>query len=192
MQIGNFIPSSETIDLLLGGVMWMTIIGAVIGAVSYWIRNKLKYKYYGEINKRRQIIEDTGMPTSKHIEGKAGYFNTKKKGRVFRIKYGLMPWHVIELKKKPLPEYMVDNKVYYNQYNEGQLIQAKAKIDWETDEFKIEPVDDNLSDEILYDIERREKVLNVNNVNKPMIVGMTVLGLIIVAGIIVFWFLSKA
>lgn len=191
VNLQNFIPSSGMISLIITGILWLVLAGGGIAGLVMFIRNKLKYKYYGEINKRRYWDDESPFSQTKHIEGKAGYFNSRKNGQVFRIKYGLMPWHIIELKKKPNPEYMLDNKVYYNQYNEHQLIQAKAQIDWDYNGVKISPIDSNLKDEIEYDISSRERVL-ATSPNKTMIIGMSILGFILVAGIIVIWFMTKA
>jgi hypothetical protein len=124
------------------------------------------------------------------VEGKAGYF---KRGstQVYRIKYGVMPWQQVDIKKLPDPRYMVDNKAFFMQYQVGELVQAKSIINWETGDIKIDPVDNTTkaaakSELIEYaDVFSKKSLLKEN-------VGIVIMGFILVAGIVAIYFVSKA
>jgi len=171
-------------------VIWGVLLGGSVGVIIKVIRDKLKYKYQGEIFKRRQSDVE-GIPDAVNLSGKAGYFKDKKTGRtVFRIKFGMMPWQQVQLNKLPDPKYMIGNKVYYVQLNKDNLVQAKLEVDW-NGKFILNPVEDDLKAMAMMDIKDKESALNVTKMT-PLVVGMVVMGLIIMSGIIVFYFLGKA
>lgn len=190
INIGSFVPSAGTLASFIKVILWTLILGGGLGGIIIVIRNKIKYKYSGDVYKRRQGDFETEIPQAKFITGKAGYF-TKGKGRnVFRIKHGMMPWQQIELSKLPDPQYMVGNKVYYLQLNANNLVQAKMTIDW-AGELKLEPVEDDLKYGAQQDLYEMDHALETKRLN-PVTVGFIIMGLIIVTGIIVFYFLGKA
>jgi len=170
-------------------LIWGLLIGAVIVVAIILIRNKIKYKYFGEVIKRRQEDFESNMPQAVYVSGKAGYF-TKKGKSIFRIQYGMMPWQRYELTKLPDPKYMVGNKVYYLQLNKDNLVQAKISVDW-TGGMNIEPVEDDLKYGAYLDIMERGKVLDTSKFN-IQVVAFVAMTLVLVAGIVVYYFLSKA
>jgi len=189
-DLGSFIPSVGSIGSFIKVILWGLVLGGGIATAIVLIRNKVKYQYKGEVFKRRQDDFDSGIPQTKHIEGKAGYF--KKKGKtIFRIKYGAMPWQQIELSKLPDPKYMVGNKVYYLQLNKDNLVQAKMNIDWAGTGMSLEPVEDDLKYGAMLDIYEKDRILDTKRLT-PLTIGMIIMGLIMVTGIIVFYFLGKA
>ena len=182
-EMGNFAVAS-----FLKILLWGSLIFGGIAIVIGTIKNKLKYQYFGIIFRRRQSLEE-GIPESKVVWGKAGYF-TKKSGRsVFRIKYGLMPWQKVELSKLPNPKYMMDKIVTYEQLNKDNLVQCNMKVDWDGG-LNIEPVEDDLKYGAMLDLYEKGKTLD-NKTLSPTVIGMMIIGLILVAGIIVFYFISK-
>jgi len=189
VNINSLIPSVGSIGSFVKILLWGLLIGGGLGAVIVLIRNKIKYQYAGEVFKRRQDDFDSGIPQTKHIEGKAGYF-TKKGKTIFRVKYGLMPWQQIELSKLPDPKYMVGNKVYYLQLNKDNLVQARMDINWAGTGMSLEPVEDDLKYGAMLDIYEKDKILDTKRLT-PLTVGMIIIGLIIVTGIVVFYFLGK-
>lgn len=189
--LGGFkglLPGSvnEFVTLFIWGFL---IFGSFISAIVF-IRNKIKFRYRGEVLKRRQDSWQTGQPTSKILQGKAGYF--KVRGiNVFRIKYGIMPWQMIDIKKLPDPKYMEDNKAYFLQYNIGELVQARRVIDWETETMKIIPVDSTTKDAAKTELKQYNDIFTTKN-RLAENMGIAVLGFILIAGIIAFYFVSKA
>jgi len=184
-----FIPSAGSLSIFISIIVWGVIIISIVGVIGAIIYNKVKYQYVGEVFKRRQSNFDNDAPSAKVISGKAGYF-TKKTGKtVFRIKYGPMPWQKIELSKLPDPQYMIGNKVVYFQLNKDNLIQAKIEINW-LGEFKLEPVEDDLKYGAMLSMEENNKILDQKKLS-PMVVGMIVMGLVLITGIVVFYFLTK-
>ena len=190
IDLNSFIPSAGNIASFVKVFLWVFIIGGGLGFIILLIRNKVKYQYIGEIFKRRQEDFETNIPQSKFIFGKAGYFKKGRGKTVFRIKYGMMPWQQIELSKLPDPKYMVGNKVYYLQLNKDNLVQAKMTIDW-AGEIKLEPVEDDLKYGAMQDLYEMDQALETKRLN-PVTVGLMIMGLIIVTGIIVFYFLGQA
>ena len=188
VDVGSFIPSVGSLGSFIKILLWGGIFGIGIAGTIIFIRNKIKYQYFGEIFKRRQEDFSTGIPQTKYVAGKAGYFNKKGK-TIFRIKYGLTPWQQVELSKLPDPKYMVGNKVYYLQLNKDNLVQAKMDIDW-SGEMTLEPVEDDLKYGAMLDICEKDRILDTKRLG-PITVGMIVMGLILVTGIIVFYFLGK-
>lgn len=193
VDVNSFMPSMPSFGGdFVGSFVKMFIIAAIIGILlvifKFGMDFKFKYIYRVEIFKRRQDYD--GIPTSVTNSGIAGYFKKKTGKTVFRIRYGLRPSQVIELSKLPDPKYMVGNKVTYLQLNKDNFVQAKVDIDW-SGKFKLEPVEDDLKFSAQLDINEKQKILDSTKL-KPIVVGMIVLGAILIAGIIVFYFLSKA
>ena len=189
-SLSAYVPAVDSWGAIINILIWGVLLGGSIGVIIKVIRDKLKYKYQGEIFKRRQS-NDEGAPEAVNLGGKAGYFKDKKTGRtIFRIKFGLMPWQQVQLNKLPDPKYMIGNKVYYVQLNKDNLVQAKLEVDW-NGKFKLNPVEDDLKAMAMMDIKDKENALSVTKMT-PLVVGMVVMGLIIMSGIIVFYFLGKA
>lgn len=184
----QYLPSfsGSFITVMLWGVI--LIGGSTILIVI--LRNKLKYKYYGICFRRRQESFE-GIPQSAMVSGKAGYFKTKAGKTIFRIKYGLMPWMKIETSQLPDPKHITGNTVIFLQVQKDNYTQARIKIDWEGNTFKLEPIDDSLKYDAMLELSEIDRVLE-NKKLSPVTVGMMVIGLIIIAGIIVFYFLGKA
>jgi len=187
-NLSSFIPSVGSLGSFIKMLLWGSVIGGGITMIIILIRNKIKYQYRGEIFKRRQDDFSSGIPQTKYIEGKAGYFKKREKS-IFRIKYGMMPWQQIELTKLPDPKYMVGNKVYYLQLNKDNLVQAKMDIDW-AGGMSLEPVEDDLKYGAMLDIYEKDRILDTKRMG-PLTVGLIVMGLVLVTGIIVFYFLGK-
>jgi hypothetical protein len=190
VNLGSLMPNVGSVASYIKTLLWALIIGGSLGGTGFIVRNKVKYKYVGEIFKRRQEDFETNIPQSKNISGKAGYFKKKRGKTVFRIKYGIMPWQQIELSKLPDPKYMVGNKVYYLQLNKDNLVQAKMTIDWDG-KMNLQPIEDDLKYGAQLDLLELDQVLETKRLN-PVTVGMMIMGIIIVTGIIVFYFLGKA
>lgn len=174
--------------LLYGAIVLIPLVG-----VGIWIRNKYKYKYEGEVHKRRERDPVTGEPQSKKLEGPAGYFQDKQGATVFRIKYGWKPWDIIETRELPDPEHMSnDNRAIYLQYDKDNLVQAKKKIDWDVGDVKIKPISDNLKWSAQQDILAQERTLHSGSTLKRRMMELGALVLIILGGIIVFYFNTQA
>lgn len=188
IDVSSYFPNIGSLSNFIPMLVWGIIFGGVLIVAVIFIRNKLKYVYYGIIFKRRQSLEE-GIPESKVLKGKAGYFNKKGKS-VFRIKYGIKPWDMVELNKLPDPNYMLDNLAVYEQLNKDNLVQCKMDIDWDGG-LKIVPVEEDLKYGALIDIYEKDKVLDTKKISTTT-VGMIIIGMILVAGIIVYYFLSKA
>jgi hypothetical protein len=183
-SMGSFSLSSFLKILLYG-----SIIGGGLGFGIKYIKDRIKYQYFGLIFRRRQSLEE-GIPESKVVWGKSGYF-TKRSGKsIFRIKYGLMPWQQVELSKLPDPKYMIDKIVAYEQLNKDNLVQCNMKVDWDGG-LDIQPVEDDLKYGAMLDIYDKGRTLE-NKILSPTVIGMMIIGLILVAGIVVYYFLGKA
>lgn len=190
VSLGSFTPSASSIYSFLSVLIWGLIIIAILFPLIVFIRNKIKYRYTGEIWKRRQDNFNDGLPSSNIISGKAGYFKNKNGKTIFRIKYGKMPWQKIETTKLPDPKYMIGEKVYYQQLQKDNLIQAKIEVDWEGT-FKLQPIEDDVC------FAAQQSIMETNNILKtskltPITIGFIVMGLVLVTGIVVFYFLTKA
>lgn len=189
--LGGFsglLPTS--VDQFVSLFIWGFLgFGGFIFAIIY-IRNKVKYKYRGEILKRRQDSWQSGEPASKILEGKAGYFKVKGIS-VFRINYGIMPWQSIDIKKLPDPKFMEDNKAYFLQYNVGELVQAKRMVDWENKGMSIIPVDSTTKDAAKVELKQYSDIFNTRSKLQENM-GIAVLGFVLIAGIIAFYFVSRA
>jgi len=191
--IGGIIPSGSgsMMGSMLSTFMWTLIVGSVIAIIIIIAKNKIKYQYYGIVFKRRQEGID-GTPQAMIVQGKAGYFKTKSGRTVFRIKYGMMPWQKIETSTLPDPKYIMGNTVIILQVQKDNFAQAKIKINWEgNQDFKLEPIDDSIKFDALQELNEIDRVLDTKKIS-PMTVGMVIIGLIIVTGIIVYYFLGKA
>jgi len=187
-SMASLIPNTASLASLISIVVWGGLAIAIITVIGMAIYNKVKYQYYGEIYKRRQGIKGE-PPSAVLVRGKAGYF-TKRTGKtVFRIKWGSMPWQRVELTKIPDPEHMIGNKVVYFQLNKDNLIQAKVNVDWEGT-FSLELVEDDLKYGAMLSMEENTKILDQKKMS-PMVVGMIVMGLVLISGIVVFYFLTK-
>lgn len=182
--------SASSIDQLISMFLWGFLFIGVLAMSVKLIRDKVKYKYHGVVQKRRQVDWMTGQPSSKKVEGKAGYF--KSNGRpIFRIKYGWMPWHVIDIKKLPDPNYMQDNTAYFLQYNVGEYTQAKMNIDWDTETIKIEPVDSTTKAAAKQELSDYSFVFAASNKLKENL-GIAIMGFLLIAGLIAYYFVNKA
>lgn len=175
---------------IISTIVWFTIIVAVFAVIIIFVRNRIKYRYYCEVYKRRQFNWQTGNPESEKIQGKAGYF---KQGDlpVFKIQYGLMPWQKVIIKKLPDPRYMQNKTAIYLQYNVGELVQAKKQIDWENSLITIEPVDSTTKAAAKAEMKEYSNILTVKNKLMENI-GIISMGFILVAGIVAYYFISKA
>jgi len=188
-NMGNLLPKFASWQSLISTFIWSIILIGVITIAAIYIRNNIKYKYFGIVFRRRQSIN--GRPESVINYGKAGYFVNRKKGRtVFKIKYGKMPWQQFELHKLPDPEFMIGNIVAYEQLNKDNLVQCKIDVDW-SGNLNLKPVEDDLKHAAYLDFYEKQQTLNISKLT-PLTVGFIVLGVILTAGIIVFYFLSKA
>jgi hypothetical protein len=187
----SLIPSMGSFSLgsFIKVLLYGSIIGGGLGFGIKFIRDKIKYQYFGLIFRRRQSLE-YGVPESKVVWGKAGYF-TKRSGKsTFKIKYGLMPWQQVELSKLPDPKHMIDKIVAYEQLNKDNLVQCRMNVDWDGG-LDIQPVEDDLKYGAMLDIYDKGRTLE-NKILSPTVIGMMILGIILTAGIIVFYFLGKA
>jgi len=185
----NILPSGVNLGSMVWTIIWIIGVGAVLTLIGMFIRNRLKYVYYGLVFKRRQENLE-GIPQAMTVQGKAGYFKRKSGKSVFRIKYGVMPWQKIETSQLPDPKYMLGNTVILLQLQKDNFTQAKIKVDWEGS-FSLEPIDDSLKFDALLELSEVDNVLATKKMT-PVTVGMFIIGLIIVAGIIVYYFLGKA
>ncbi|HUW43377.1 MAG TPA: hypothetical protein VMV95_00220 [Bacillota bacterium] len=188
VNLQSFIPSGNLIGSFVKVFLWGGGLAILIGIIAFAVRLKFKYIYRAEVFKRRQDYDN--LPTSSVIYGIAGYFKKRSGKTVFRIRYGIRPTQVIELSKIPDPNYMIGNKVVYMQLNKDNFVQAKVDVDW-TGDLKLEPVEDDLKFSAEMDINEKLRVLDSSKI-KPVVVGMIIMGLIIVTGVIVFYFLGKA
>lgn len=188
-SLTQFLPSFNSASLYSTFLWGLILIGGTIVSV-FVIKNKMKYKYYGLVFKRRQIGFD-GLPQAMIVQGKAGYFKTKSGKSVFRIKYGMMPWMVVETSQLPNPKYMMGNTVILLQLQKDNYAQAKIDVDWDGKTFKLEPIDDSLKYDAMLELAEMDRVLETKKMS-PVTVGLLIIGLIIVTGIVVFYFLGKA
>jgi len=188
MDIQSFIPSGNLVGSFVKVLLWGGLLAILLFIAKFGIDLKFKYVYRAEIFKRRQDYD--GIPTANVSYGIAGYFKKRTGKTVFRIRYGIRPSQVIELSKLPDPNYMIGNKVVYQQLNKDNFVQSKVNIDWDG-LLKLEPVEDDLKYSAEMDINEKLKILDTTKI-KPIVVGMMIMGLIIVAGIVVFYFLGKA
>ncbi len=188
-SMSSLVPSTEGVAAFGGTILWGTIAIVIVTTIIVLIRNKIKYQYYAEVYKKRQSNSETFLPSAKIIKGKAGYFGKGIK-TIFRIKYGMAPWQKIELTKLPDPTFMVDNKVTYVQLNKDNYAQAKMTINWDTEELTLVPVEDDLKYGAKLDILEKDAVLKTKS-NLEKVAPYIVLGLIIMAGIIVMYFIQK-
>ncbi len=189
-QIGQYMPLnlSAGVSMTKTFIWGLIAIGLIIFSAVF-VKNRVKYKYYGLIFKRRQDAFD-GLPQAMLVQGKAGYFKKRKSGRtVFRIKWGFMPWQQIETSQLPDPKYMLGNTVIILQVQKDNFTQAKIGDDWEGKTFKLEPIDDSLTFDALLEMNEIDKVLDTKKISTTAI-GMGIIGLIIITGIIVFYFLK--
>ena len=194
VDVGGFfsriLPTGVNTSSMVWTMIWTIGAGAVLTALILFIKNKLKYVYYGLVFKRRQENID-GVPQAMTVQGKAGYFKRKSGKTVFRIKYGFMPWQKVESSQLPDPKHMLGNTVAFLQLQKDNFAQARMKVDWEGQTFKLEPIDDSLKFGALLELGEIDTVLATKKMS-PVTVGMFIIGLIIVAGIIVYYFLGKA
>lgn len=182
--------SGQNFSALLTMFMWSFGALIIIGVSIKVIKDLIKYQYRGVVQKRRQSDWMTGNPSSRKVEGKAGYF-TEKGLPVFRIKYGLMPWQIINIKKLPDTEYMQDNTAYFLQYNVGEFVQAKLNIDWDTETVKVEPVDSTTKAGAKQDLVSYNNIFNTRSRLQENL-GIAILGFIIVGGLIAYYFVNQA
>lgn len=194
VDLGSFtrwIPTDFSSGIVMTRtILWGLIAGVLIIFIVSFIRNKVKYTYYAICFKRRQESFDS-IPQAMVVQGKAGYFKTKLGKTVFRIKYGVAPWQRIETSQLPDPKHMVGNTVIFLQLQKDNYAQAKIDIDWEGSTFKLEPVDDSLKYDAMLELSEIDKVLESKKMSATTM-GIIIIGLIFVAGIIVYYFLSKA
>ncbi len=191
VQISDVIPSGGQVTSLLGTFIWGLLLFGIFVVAILMVRNRMVMRYAGEIHLMRQDDWETNAPSSKILKGKAGYIGSKKVGQIFRIKYGPMPWHVIDIKKLPDPRYMVGNTAYFLQYNIGELVQAKKIVNWSTEEITISPVDSTTKAAAKSELMNYNSILNWQRMT-PQMMAIASLTIVLVAGIIVFFFLSKA
>lgn len=188
-EASQLIPNVGSWDSFFSILIWGVIFIGLITTAAIYGRNKVKYTYRAEVFKRRQEDFDSGIPSSKSIEGKAGYFVVR--GRtVFRIRYGWLPWQQIELTKIPDPKYMVDSKVYYIQLQKDNYVQAKFSIDWEGD-FSLKPVEDDLKYGAQLDMMQKDAILNTKTTWEKF-GGPIMMSFIFIAGIMAMYFVSKS
>ncbi len=183
--------SLDSMSSFVTTMIWGAVVLIAVTFIAVFIRNKIKYAYYGYIYKKRQGDDLTKIPSSKTIKGKAGYF-TKGGKTVFRIKFGMMPWQQIELSKLPDPTYMIDNNVYYLQLNKDNYVQAEMRIDWEGENrgLSLEPVEDDLKYGAKLNLAEMDKIL-IPKSTFEKVIPFIVLGLIIFTGIIIMYFVQK-
>lgn len=171
-------------------LLWGLILGVAFIFLVVFIRNKIKYQYYGLCLRRRQDSFE-GIPQAMLVQGKAGYFKKKSGKTVFRIKYGLAPWKTIETAQLPDPEFIVGNTIVLLQLQKDNFTQAKIEIDWVGKKFKLEPIDDSLKYDAMLELSEIDRALETKKISATTI-GILIMGLIIVSGIIVYYFLGKA
>lgn len=189
--IQKFIPGDGgNLAGMFGAFIWMFLILVVVAMVIFGIRQAVTYKYRGELTLRRQEDWESSAPTGKTLSGRAGYVSVKGR-KVFRIRYGIMPGQVIDIYKLPDPKYMSGNTAYFLQYNIGEIVQAKKTINWQTDTIEIEPVDNTTKDAAKMELGTYAQIFNSQRVS-PQIVAIATMGFILVTGIIVLYFITKA
>lgn len=187
--LGNF-ANPGWVSSLLGVAFWSFIFLAVAIVAGIYVRGLIKYRYYGTVHKRRQDNYQ-GIPDSERIQGKAGYF--KMGGLdVYRIKYGMWPWQIVNIKKLPDPRYMTANKreAIFLQYNIGEYVQAKQTINWKKGEIEIEPVDSTTKGAAKQELQAYRSILDSNKFKEY--VGPIMMGLIFIAGIVALYFVQQA
>ena len=188
--ITKIIPSGGSLTNMFSAFIWLLLVLGGVGLVIYLIRQASTYKYRGEIILRRQEDWETALPTGKTLSGKAGYVNVK--GRlVFRIRYGMLPHQVIDILKLPNPKYMAGNTAYFLQYNIGEIVQAKKIINWNTSTINVEPIDNTTKDSAKQELSMYSQILSTTRIS-PQLVAIATMGFILVTGIIVLYFISKA
>jgi len=186
----RFVPSGASAGSMVWTMLWIIAVSVLVIGLVIFIRNRLKYQYYGIVLKRRQESFE-GMPQAMLVQGKAGYFKKKTGKTIFRIKHGFMPWQRVETSQLPDPKHMVGNMVVLLQLQKDNYAQAKIDIDWEGKTFTLEPIDDSLKYDAKLELSEIDNVLQTKKMS-PVTVGILIIGLIIVAGIIVYYFLGKA
>lgn len=189
-SIASYVPVDLSSGMSMVRVLlWSLLLGGGIGFLIVFIRNKLKYVYYGLCFKRRQELTED-IPQSMLVQGKAGYFKKKSGKTVFRIKHGLAPWKKIETSQIPDPKYMLGNTAIYLQVQKDNFAQAKINVDWEGNGFTLEPIDDSLKYDAMLELSEIDRALETKKL-APVTVGMIIIGLILITGIIVYYFLGK-
>ena len=192
-QITDFVNNLSNPGYFSGFIdtaVWSVLVLVILGVVATQIRNQIKYRYRGEIEKRRQFNWQTGNPEAERISGKAGYF--KKKGEpIYRIKYGPMPWQIVDIKKLPDPQWMQGKTAYFLQYNVGELVQARKRIDWAKGSVIIEPVDSTTKAAAKQEMAAYSQILTTSNRWREN-AGIIIMGIILISGIIALYFVSKA
>lgn len=184
---------------LFSTLLWGLLGAGLVGVFIYFLNSKMKYKYNVLVIKRRDSKYKTINDDKSDIviSGKGGYFKQKNTGRTeFRIKTGSKPSDQIVLTKMPDPRYMIGNLVIYQQVQKDNMVQSEINTKWTVEnekgyEVEISPVEDDTKHSAWLDMAEVEKVLNADG-NKAVKTAATVLGFIIVGGIIVFWFLRDA
>ncbi len=189
LSMSSFIPSGSAISSFMEVILWGTLAFMILVVIGVAIRNKIKYAYEAEVYKRRQEDFEDNEPKAVRIQGKAGYF-IKRRKTVFRIKYGMMPWMVIELSKLPDPQYMIGNKVIYFQLQKDNYVQSKIDVDW-VGVFKLEPVEDDLKYGAQLDMQEKKAILTTESPWQKY-GGPITMGLVLVAGIVALYFQTKA
>jgi len=189
VSFSQFIPTAESMGSYVKVLLYGMIIVGVLTVAIIWIRNKIKYQYFSVIFKRREDDFEFDLPTSKTIFGKAGYFYRKGK-TIFKTKYGLAPWHIVELSKLPDPQYMIGNTVFYLQLNKDNFVQARVKVDWQGN-LSLEPVEDDLKYGAELDIREKSNILKVES---PLLkwLGPIIMGFIFIAGLVAMYFVRKS
>jgi len=194
-SLASYIPMDFGSGIgMLKVLLWSLIIGGGLGFLVVFLRNKIKYQYYGLVFKRRQESLE-GIPQAMLVQGKAGYFKKKSGRTIFRVKYGFMPWQQVETSQLPDPKFMLGNTVVFLQVQKDNFAQAKIVVNWEGSEeegniFKLEPIDDSLKFDALLELSEMDRVLDTKRMT-PMVVGMMVIGFIIVTGIIVLYLVGR-
>jgi hypothetical protein len=192
-NFGQFL-NVGTLTATLQMAFWVFIVIIVLVVIWVVARERMVYKYWGEVEKRRQDDWRTGEPTTEIVRGKAGYIK-QKNGTVFRIKWGWLPWQHINILKLPNPKYMKGNTAYFIQYDINELVQARKHIEWDYEtgsgRIVIEPVDSNTKAAAKMEIKDYSMVFKVTDKFKEN-AGIIIMGFILVAGIISLYFVNKA
>lgn len=189
-SVSRFIPSGGAIGSFLSTIIWGLIICTIIIVASLYIKNLLKYQYYGIVLKKRQNDPITGEPRPNIIYGKAGYFKTKSGRIVFKIKYGKMPWQILQMTTTPDPNYMMGNLVIFEQIHKDNFVQAKIEVDYNGSFVRIFPVDDDTRYGAQLEMSEYKGIFNSSKVNGTVLT-IGAMTLILVTGIIVMYFVSK-
>lgn len=189
-SISGSLPSFS-LGSMITTLLWILVVGVVLTAGGFWVRDKIRYQYHSTIFRRRQDNPMTGEPESAVLDGKSGYFPKKSGKTVFRIKYGKMPWQVMETSKLPNPKYMLGNRVFFSQIQKGNIVQQKIKVDWRLNDVEINPVEDDVKFQAQMEMTENRTVLAARSMS-PVTVGIIVLGVIVVAMTIGFYFMSQA